>query len=45
MPIYQLSEELVAEVVKGYRALSVLNLANNRIARIENLAPLTVRTS
>jgi Leucine-rich repeat (LRR) protein len=43
MPIYHLSEELVAEVVKGYRALSVLNLSSNRIARIENLAPLTVR--
>ncbi|KAK3244505.1 hypothetical protein CYMTET_45882, partial [Cymbomonas tetramitiformis] len=40
MPIHELSQELVDEISKGYKSLAFLNLSNNRISRIENLAPL-----
>jgi hypothetical protein len=40
MPIYVLSKELIDEICKGYQCLAFLNLSNNSITTIENLASL-----
>lgn len=41
MPIKLISEELVQEISRSYPDLKLLNLSNNEIAVVENLAPLT----
>jgi Leucine-rich repeat (LRR) protein len=41
MPIKTISKELVLEISRGYPDLKLLNLSNNEISVVENLAPLT----
>ena len=41
MPIKTISEELVLEISRCYPDLKLLNLSNNEISVVENLAPLT----
>jgi hypothetical protein len=41
MPIKTISQELVLEISRGYPDLKLLNLSNNEISVVENLAPLT----
>jgi hypothetical protein len=41
MPIKTISEELVHEISRCYPDLRLLNLSNNEISLVENLAPLT----
>ena len=41
MPIKTISEELVLEISRSYPDLKLLNLSNNDIRAVENLAPLT----
>ncbi|CAM9321865.1 unnamed protein product [Scytosiphon promiscuus] len=45
MPIRELSEELVLDIVESYGQITKLNLSTNEISRIENLQHLTCLTN